>query len=177
MVLSQALNKGAEVAIRKVSLFQFSRSVMSNSAAPWTAACQAYLSITNSWSSLKLMSIDSCPCQWCHPAISSSVVPVSSCLQSIPASGSFQMSQFFASGGQSTVVSASISVLPMNTQDWSPLGWTGWTCLNTSKTSHKYNIFKNLQIEDYMQILFPLLIGKKHKCGIHYLKTNMFFFI
>ena len=64
--------------------------------------------------------------QWCHPTISSSVVPFSSCLQSFPASGSFQMSQFFSSGGQSTGVSASTSVLPINTQDWSPLRWTGW---------------------------------------------------
>ena len=64
--------------------------------------------------------------RWCHPTISSSVVPFSSCLQSFPASGSFPMSQFFASGGQRTGVSASASVLPMNTRDWSPLGWTGW---------------------------------------------------
>jgi len=63
--------------------------------------------------------------QWCHPTISSSVVPFSSCLQSFPASGSFQMSQFFVSGGQSTGASASASVLPMNIQDWYPLGWTG----------------------------------------------------
>ena len=61
--------------------------------------------------------------RWCHPTISSSVVPFSSCLQSFPASGSFLMSQFFASGGQSTGVSASTSVLPMNIQDWFPLGW------------------------------------------------------
>ena len=67
--------------------------------------------------------------QWCHPAISSSVVPFSSCLQSFPVSGSFPMSQFFASGGQSIGASASTSVLPMNTQNWSPLGWTGWISL------------------------------------------------
>ena len=63
--------------------------------------------------------------QWCHPAISSSVIPFSSCLQSFPASGAFQMSQFFTSGGQSIGVSDSASVLPMNIQDWFPLGWTG----------------------------------------------------
>ena len=69
-----------------------------------------------------------CPLsRWCHPTISSSVGPFSSCPQSFPASGSFQMSQFFASGGQSTGVSASTSVLPMNTQNWPPLGWTDWT--------------------------------------------------
>ena len=68
-----------------------------------------------------------CPSSWwCHPAISSSVVPFSSCPQSLPASGSFPMSQLFAWGGPSIEVSASASVLPMNTQDWSPLGWTGW---------------------------------------------------
>ena len=70
---------------------------------------------------------NSCPLsQWCHPTISSSVFPFSSHLQFFPASGSFQMSQFFASGGQSIGVSASASVLPMNIQDWFPLGWTGW---------------------------------------------------
>ena len=68
-----------------------------------------------------------CPLSWwCHPTISSSVVPFSSCPQSFPASGSFQMSQLVTSGGQSIGVSAWISVLPMNTQDWSPLEWTGW---------------------------------------------------
>ena len=83
-------------------------------AAPWTAACQASLSITNSQSLP-----NSCPLsQWCHPTISSSVVPFFSCLQSFPASGSFPVSQLFASGGQSIGVSASASVLPMNLQDW-----------------------------------------------------------
>ena len=75
---------------------------------------------------------DSCASsQWCHPAISSSVIPFSSYLQSFPASGAFQMSQFFTSGGQSIRISASTSVLPMNTQDWSPLGWTGWISLQS----------------------------------------------
>ena len=68
--------------------------------------------------------------RWCHPTISSSVIPFS-CLQSFPASGAFPMSQFFASGGQSTGVSASASVLLMNIQDWSPLGWTGWISLQS----------------------------------------------
>ena len=71
---------------------------------------------------------NSCPLsQWCHPTISSSVIPFFSCLQSFPASGSFQMSPLFASGGQSIGVSASTSVLPINTQDWYPLGWAGWS--------------------------------------------------
>jgi len=74
---------------------------------------------------------NTCPRQWWHPTISSSVVPFSSHLQSFPASGSFQMSQLFSSGGQSTGVSASASVLPMNIQDWLPLGWTGWISLQS----------------------------------------------
>ena len=75
---------------------------------------------------------NSCPLsRWCHPTISFSVIPFSSYPQSFPASGSFQMSQLFASGGQSIGVSASTSVLPMNTQDWSPLGWTGWISLQS----------------------------------------------
>ena len=92
-------------------------------ATPWTAACQASLSITNS----RAYS-NSCPLSWWyHPTSSSSVVPFSSHLQSFPASGSFPISQFFASGGQSIGVSASSSVLPRNIQDWYSLGWTGWT--------------------------------------------------
>ena len=75
---------------------------------------------------------DSCPLsRWCHPTISSSVIPFSSCPQSFPTSGSFQTSQLFTSGDQSTRVSASTSVLPENTQDWSPLGWTGWISLQS----------------------------------------------
>ena len=82
----------------------------------------------------------SCPLnQWCHPTISSSVVPFSSCPQSFPASGSFQMSQLFASGGQSIGVSASTSVLPMNTQDWSPIGWAGWISLQSKGLSRVFS--------------------------------------
>ena len=88
---------------------------------------------------------NSCPSsRWCHPAISSSVVPFSSCLQSYPASGSFQMSQLFISGGQSIGVSASTSVLPMNTQDWSPLEWTGWISLQSKGLSR---VFSNTTIK------------------------------
>ena len=92
---------------------------------------------------------NSCPLSWwCHPTISSSVIPFSYCLQSFPASGSFQMSQFFTSGGQSIGVSASASVLPMNIQDWFPLGWTVWislqfkglsrVCSNTTVQKHQF---------------------------------------
>ena len=73
--------------------------------------------------------------QWCHPIISSSVIPFSSRPQSFPASGSFQMSQFFTKGGPSIGVSASASVLPMNIQDWFPLGWTGWISLKSKELS------------------------------------------
>ena len=82
--------------------------------------------------------------QWCHPAISSSVVPFSSCPQSVPASGSFLMSQLFAWGrGQSIGVSASASVLPMNTQDWFPLGWTGWISLQSNGLSFPFRSSQN----------------------------------
>ena len=88
---------------------------------------------------------NSCPLsQWCHPAISSSVIPFSSCLRCFPASGSFPMSQFFASGGQSIGVSASASVLPMNSQEWFPLGWTGWISLQSKGLSR---VFSNTQFK------------------------------
>ena len=111
------------------SSFRFS-SVQSLSraqlfATPWTAPRQASLSITSSWSLLKLMSIS----RQCHPIISSSVVPFSSCLQSFPASRTLPMNQFFTSGGQS--IGASASVLPVNIQDWFPLGLTGLTSLQS----------------------------------------------
>ena len=88
---------------------------------------------------------NSCPSnQWCHPTISSSVVPFSSCLQFFPASGSFPVSQFFTSGGQ--IIGASASVLPMNTQDWSPLGWTGWISLQSRGLS---NVFSNTTVQKH----------------------------
>ena len=81
--------------------------------------------------------------QWCHPAISSSVIPFSSCPQSLPASA-FPMSQLFTWGGQTIRVSASASVLPMNTQDWSPLGWTGWISLQSKGLSR---VFSNTTVQ------------------------------
>ena len=90
---------------------------------------------------------NSCPLsQWCHPTISSSVIPFSSCLQSFPASGSFQVSQFFTSDGQSAGVSASTSILPMNIQDWFPLGWTGWISLQSKGLSR---VFSNTTIQKH----------------------------
>ena len=103
------------------SSVQFSHSVLSNSLQPH----ELQHARPPCPSSTPRVHSDSRPLsQWCHPAISSSVVPYSSCLQSFPASASFPMSQFFASGGQSIGVSASASVLPMNSQDWFPLGLT-----------------------------------------------------
>ena len=84
--------------------------------------------------------------QWCHPTISSSVILFSSCPQSFPASGSFQINQLFASGGQSIEVSASTSVLPMNTQDWSPLGWTCWISLQSKGLSR---VFSNTTVQKH----------------------------
>ena len=112
------------------------------SATPWTAAHQASLSITNSWNLLTLMSIESVM----PSTISSSVVPLSSCLQSFPASGSFLMSQFCTSGGQSIGVSVSTSVLPMNIQDWFPLGWTVWISLQSKRLS---KVFSNTTVQNH----------------------------
>ena len=88
-----------------------------------------------------------CPLSWwCHPTISSSAVPFSSCPQSFPALGSFQMSKLFTRGSQSIGVSASASVLPMNTQDWSPLGWTGWMSLKFKGLSR---VFSNTTVQKH----------------------------
>ena len=90
---------------------------------------------------------NSCPSsRWCHPAISSSVILFSSCPQSLPASESFPMSQFFAWGGQSIGVSALASVLPMNTQGWSPLEWTGWVSLQSKGLSR---VFSNTTVQKH----------------------------
>ena len=123
-------------------LVRFSRSVMSNSSRPHglqhtRLPCPSPPSRACS---------NSCPSsQWCHPTISPSVVPLSSCFQSFPASGSFPMSQLFTSGGQSIGVSASTSVLPMNTQDWSPSEWTGWISLQSKGLSR---VFSNTTVQN-----------------------------
>ena len=124
------------------SSVQFSHSVMSDSLRPHglqhtTFPCPSPTPGVYS---------NSCPLsRWCHPTILSSVIPFS-CLQSFPASGSFQMSRFFASGGQSIGVSASASVLPMNIQDWSPLGWTGWISLQSKELSRA---FSNITVQKH----------------------------
>ena len=98
---------------------------------------------------------NSCPSsRWCHPAISSSIIPFSSCPQSLPASESFPMSQLFAWGGQSIGVSASALVLPMNTQDWSPLEWTGWISLQSKGLSR---VFSNTQFKTINSLVLSLL--------------------
>ena len=140
---------------------QFSHSVVSDSLRPH-AACQASLSIANS----RVYSI-SCPLsQWCHPAISSSVIPFSFCPQPFSASGSFQMSQLFASGGQIIGISASTSVLPMNTQGWSPLGWTGWISLKSKGLSR---VFSNTTVQKHQffgtQILYSPTLTSIHDHG------------
>ena len=90
---------------------------------------------------------NSCPLsRWCHPTISSSIIPFSSRSQFFPGSGSFHMSQLFTSGGQSIGVSASTSVLPMNTQNWSPLGWTGWIILQSKGLSR---VFSNTTVQKH----------------------------
>ena len=129
-----------ELNLHQFSSVQFSLSVVSNSATPWTTARQVSLSITNSQGLLKLMCIES--------VMSSNhlAVPFFSCLKSFSASGFFQMSCFFASGGQSIGVSASTSVLPMKTQDWFPLGWTGWISLQSKEITR---VFSNTTVEKH----------------------------
>ena len=106
---------------------------------------------------------NSCPLsRWCHLTISSSVIPFSSCLQSFPISGSFQMSQLFASGGQNIGVSPSTSVLPMNTQDWFPLGRTSWISLQSKGLSR---VFSNTTVQKHQ--FFPTQLSSQSNSDIH----------
>ena len=136
------------------SSVQFSSSVMSNSLRPHglryiTPLCPSPTPGVYS---------NSCPLSWwCHPTILSSVVPFSSCLQSFPASGSFLMSQFFESGGQSIGISASASFLPMNIQDWFPLGWTDWISLQSKGLSR---VFSNTTVQKHQSSVLSLLYGR-----------------
>ena len=105
-----------------------------------------------------------CPLSWwCHPTISSSVIPFFSCLQSFPASGAFQMSQLFTSGGQNIGVSASTSVLPMNIQGWSPLGWTGWIALQSKRLSRVFSNESTLRMRwpKYWSFSFSITPSKE----------------
>ena len=127
----------------KVSLVQFNHSIVSNSLQPHEPQH------TRPPCPSPTPGVHPNPCpssQWCHPTISSSVIPFSSCPQSFPASGSFPVSQLFASGGQSIGVSASTSVLPMNNQDLSPLGWTDWIPLQSKGHSR---VFSNITVQKH----------------------------
>ena len=125
------------------SSVQFSRSVMSNSLRPH----ESQHARPPCPSSTPRVHSNSCPSsQWCHPTISSFVVPFSSCPQSLPGSEFFPMSQLFAWGGQSIGVSASATVLPTNTQDWSPLEWTSWISLQSKGLSR---VFSNTTVQKH----------------------------
>ena len=123
-----------------ISSVQFSHSVVSDSLQPHGLQHTRLLCPSPTFGACSNSCASS---QWCHPNSSSSVIPFSSCLQSFPASGSFTMNQFFASAGQSIGVSASASVLPMNIQDWFPLGWTGWISLQSKELSR---VFSNITV-------------------------------
>ena len=116
---------------------------------------------------------NSCPLsQWCHQTISSSVVPFSSCPQSFPASGSFQMSQLFTLDGLSIGVSASTSVLPMNAQDWSPLEWTGWIPLKSKGLS---KVFSNTTVQKHQ--FFVAQLSSQSNSHIHTFRIHEFLLI
>ena len=125
------------------SSVQFSRSVVSHSLRPH----ELQHARPPCSSPTPRVHLNPCPSRrWCHPTISSSVVPFSSCLKSFPASGSFQMSQLFTSGGQSTGVSASASFLPKKSQGWSPSEWTGWISLLSKGLSR---VFSNTKVQKH----------------------------
>ena len=147
---------------------QFSSSVVSNSLQPHElqhARPPCPSSIAGVYPNL-------CPLsRRCHPTISSSVIPFSSCPQSYPASGSFQLSQLFASGGQSIGVSASTSVLSMNIQDWFPLGWTGWISLQFKWLSR---IFSNITVQKHQFFGAPLSLWSDSPIHNDYWKNQSF---
>ena len=133
-------------------------------ATPQTAACQASPSFSISRSLLKLVSIE-----WRHPAISSSIALFSSCLQSFPASGSFPVSQFLASGGRSIGISASTSVLPMNIQDWFPSEGTGWISLQSKGLSR---VFSNTTVQKHQFFVLSFLHSPTLICIHDYWKNH-----
>ena len=115
---------------------------------------------------------NSCPLShWCHLTISSSVIPFSSCLHSFPASGSFPMSQFFISGGQSMEASTSASVLPMNIQNWFPSGWTGWISLESKGL---LSVFSNTTSQKHQFFCAQFLSGPTPTLIYNYWKNNSF---
>jgi len=145
--------------VTRFSSVQFSRSVMSDSLQPHEsqhARPPCPLPTPGVHSNSRPSS------RWCHPAISSSIVPFSSCPQSLPASGSFPMSQLFAWGGQSTGVSALASFLPKKTQDWSPLEWTGWISLQSKGLSR---VFSNTTVQNHQ--FFGAQLSSQSNSHIH----------
>ena len=144
------------------SSVQFSRSVVSDSLWPHESQharppCPSPTPRVHS---------NSCPSsRWHHPAISSSVIPFSSCPQSLPASESFPMSQPFAWGGQSTGVSALAPVLPMNSQDWSPSEWTGWVSLQSKGLS---GVFSNTTVQKHHYSYHPFIPLKKQNLSVRF---------
>ena len=138
-----AINATNYIATHHVNSIQFSHSVMSDSL--WSYWLQ-HSRLPCPSPTLGVYSNSCSLIRWCHEIISSSVIPFSSCPQSFPASGSFQMSQLFVSGGQSIRVSASTLVLPMNIQDWFPLGWTGWISLQSKWPSR---VFSNTTVQKH----------------------------
>ena len=147
MIISKFLNPlniNYKMGMIIISSVQFSHSVVSDSLWPH----EPQHARPPCPSPTPRVHLNPCPSsRWCHPTISSSIVPFLSCPQSFPASGSFQMSQFFTSDGQSTGVSASTSILPMNTQDWSPLEWTGWISLQSKRLSR---VFSNTTVQKHL---------------------------
>ena len=145
-----------------ISSVQFSSlqslSLVQLFANPWIAARQASLYITNFQSASNSRPSS----QWCYPAISSFVIPFSSCPQSLPASESFPMSQLFAWGGQSTGVSSLASFLAKNTQDWSPLEWTGWISLQSKGLSR---VFSNTTVQKLK--FFGAQLSSQYNSHIH----------
>ena len=136
MAISTTMNIFSMYLFAETCLVQFSHSVMSNSL--WLHELQHIRPPCPS--PTPRVHPNPCPLsRWCHPTISSSVIAFSYCPQSFPASGSFTMSQLFTSGDQSIGVLASTSVLPMNTKDWSPSGWTGWISLQSKGLSRVFN--------------------------------------
>ena len=141
------------------SSVQFSRSVVSNSLRP----LESQHARPPSPSPIPGVYSDPCPSsRWCHPAISSSVVPFSFCPQFLQASGSFPMSQLFAWGGQSIGISASASILPVNTQDLSPSGWTGWISLQSKGLSR---VFSNTTVQKHQY--FGAQLSSQFNSHIH----------
>ena len=157
MFLIRRRKCGTDFVMQNQSVSQFSRSVTSISL--WPHGLQHTRSSCPS--PTPRVYSNSCPLNWwCHPTISSSVIPFSSCLQSCPASGSFQMSWFFTSGGQSIGVSASASVFSVNIKDWFPLGWTGWICHPRDSQESKASV---LQCSAFfiVQLSYPYMTTRK----------------